>query len=114
MTGRRRGLALAVVGVALTASASCQSANISEKDAYAIGCPAIDTVIATGSLGSKAVVAGLKGLRSSSEVSAETRSWLDAAIGLLESANPDALPPKAKRVLLDGCAHNGHPLQNLT
>jgi hypothetical protein len=109
-----RTLAVTVAAAAsLTGLAACSEAGISESDAYKIGCPAIDAVVAGGSLGSKATVAGLEKLREQPDLSAQTEKWLDAAIGALKTTDPNAMPAGTKSVLVDGCAKNGYALRNL-
>ena len=112
MARLRRRVATGVVVLALGGLSSC-SAAVSEKDAYSIGCPAIDSALATGSVGNKAAVAGLKQLRKSESLSDDARKWADSAITLLESSDPQDVPAEARALIVDGCANNGFPLRNL-
>jgi hypothetical protein len=102
---------LLVVGGGL---ASCANAGVSAEDAYAIGCPAADAALGGGSLGSKVAVTGLTKLRDSGQLGAEATTWADATIGLLESADLNDLPAEARALVVDGCAENGYPLQNIS
>lgn len=104
-------LAVAVAGLIACAEAGV---GVGEDDAYAIGCPAIDSVVGGGSAASRATVAGLERLRDATDPSPETRRWIDAAVTLLQTADPNRLPPGARALLVDGCAERGHGLRNLT
>lgn len=110
---RRVVVGLALLAVTALGLAGCAEAGVGEEDAYAIGCPAIDSAVAGGSVASKATVAGLKRLREAIDPATGTRQWLDAAITLLRSGDPDDLPAAARSLLVDGCAEHGHPLRNL-
>ncbi len=110
--GRR--LAVSVAAVAgLSGLVGCSGSGISETDAYKIGCPAVDAVVAGGTLGSKATVAALEKLRQQPDLGAGTTKWIDAAIGALKTTDPNDMPKGAKSVLVGGCADHGYPLRNL-
>ena len=87
--------------------------GVSAEDAYKIGCPAVDSAAAGGSLVNEATVAGLKQLGESGVLDAEPQRWLDATIDLLESDDPSDVSAEAKKLIIDGCADNGYPLRNL-
>jgi hypothetical protein len=103
---------VAVGGVALFGVAACSQANVTAEDAYKIGCPAVDSAVAGGSVANQATLAGLRALRDSSTLDPEPQKWLDATIAVLE--NPENVPPEAKKLIVDGCADNGYPLRNLS
>ena len=107
---RRFAVVIAAVAFGL---ASCSGSGVQAADAYKIGCPAVDSAAAGGSLVSKATVAGLKKLSASGQLDAEPQRWLDAAIGLLDSNDPGAASAETKKLIIDGCAKNGYRLQNL-
>ena len=111
--GRRLAVTIAAAAC-LAGIAGCSGSGITETDAYKIGCPAVDAVIAGGSLGSKATVAALEKLREQPDLSADTTKWLDAAIGALKTTDPNQMPGEAKSLLVDGCANHGYPLRNLS
>lgn len=102
-----------MLGSTLFGLSSCAEADISADDAYKIGCPAIDSAAAGGSVVSKAAVAGLKKLRDSGQLDAEAEKWVSAAIGMLDSDDPSAASDEAKKLIIDGCQKNGYPLRNL-
>lgn len=102
-----------VLVVAILGLAGCAESGVDETDAYAIGCPAIDAALAGGSVAGTAAVAGLRQIRGVAEPETGTQRWIDAAITLLESADPDDLPAEARALLVDGCADHGHALRNL-
>ena len=106
---------LLVVAAALTAATlvSCSQSEISAADAYKVGCPAVDVAVAGGSVANKATVAGLRALRDSNQLNPQAQEWLTAAVQAIETADVDALPAGARQTLVDGCADNGYPLQNL-
>jgi hypothetical protein len=97
----------------MLALASCAEANIEPQDAYRIGCPAVDGAVAGGSAAKEVTEAGLRRLSESARLDPEPQRWVDAVIALLTSSNPEDIPPETKRLIIDGCAKNGYPLQNL-
>ncbi len=109
----RRVVAALVLALASSGLASCSAANIQSEDAYKIGCPAVDSAVAGGSVVSKATVAGLKQLSKSGQLDPEPQKWLDATIGLLDSDNKSATSDSARKLIIDGCQQNGYPLRNL-
>ncbi len=102
---------LAVVTV--VGLSSCSSADIRPEDAYKIGCPVVDAAVATGSVAGKATVAGLKKLRDSGALDPEPQKWVEAVISVLDSADPTKAGEDTKKLIRDGCAKHGYPLQNL-
>ena len=109
-----RSVATVLVSLAaLIGLTACSSTGVSAEDAYKIGCPAVDTAAGGSSLVNKAAVAGLKELSRSGTLDPEPQRWVDAAVGLLESDDPNAVSSEAKRLITDGCADNGYPLRNL-
>jgi hypothetical protein len=111
--GCMRRVAAALVAGLVVALASCAEANIEPQDVYRIGCPAVDGVVASSSVTKKATVAGLSKLSESGRLDPEPQRWLDAVISVLNSANPEDIPPDTRQLIIDGCAKNGYPLQNL-
>ena len=110
----RRLIVAAVFGFAvLLGFTSCAQTTIQAADVYKIGCPAVDTAVGGGSAVSKVTVAGLKKLSESGQLDPEPQRWVDATISLLESDDPRNPPSDAKKLIIDGCANHGYPLQNL-
>ena len=109
----RRVVAVLALVFASVGLASCSEVNVQAEDAYKIGCPAVDSAVAGGSVVSKATVAGLKKLSGSGQLDPEPQKWLDATIGVLDSDNPNASSDSAKKLIIDGCAQHGYPLRNL-
>ena len=109
---RKAAATMLVTLAALVGLAACSSA-VGAEDMYEIGCPAVDSAVRSGSFVNKATVAGLKELGRSGVLDPEPQRWLDAAISLLESDDPSAASAEAKKLIIDGCAENGYPLQNL-
>ncbi len=110
MGSRRVAAALAVSVVLL---AGCAQDTVSAQDAYKIGCPAVDSATAGGSVATKAAVAGLKKLSASGTLDPEPQKWVDAAISLLDADSPTEVPAEVRQQIIDGCAKNGYPLRNL-
>jgi hypothetical protein len=108
----RLGL-LVAAGLTVTGLTSCSSDSQGTQDAYKIGCPAVDTAMAGGSVANQAAITGLETLRDSGQLDPEPAKWVDAALGALRSANPDDIPAEARKLLVDGCAAHGYPLKNL-
>ena len=106
-------IATAVVAVLLLSVAGCAQPDVKPEDAYRIGCPAVDGAVASGSVAKKATVAGLKKLSASGQLDPEPQQWVDATISLLSAAKPEDIPADARKLIIDGCANNGYPLQNL-
>jgi hypothetical protein len=109
----RRVAAAVLAVVTLFGLSSCASADIKPEDAYKIGCPLVDAAVTTGSVASKATVAGLKKLRDSGALDPEPKKWLDAVISVLDSADPKKAGEDTKNLIRDGCAKHGYPLHNL-
>ncbi len=110
--GRMKRIISAVVAsFAVLSLAGCAEAGISADDAYAIGCPAVDSAVATGSVANKATLAGLKALRDSGQLDAQGQAWVEATIAVIE--NPNDVPAEAKTLIIDGCAAHGQELKNL-
>lgn len=109
----RAGLlvAAAVTVVGLTA---CSSDSQATQDAYKIGCPAVDTALAGGSVANQAAIKGLEAVRDSGQLDPQPTEWVDAALGVLTSSDPNDIPPDAKKLLVDGCRDHGYTLQNLS
>ena len=102
-----------VVDVLMLAVAGCAHADVKPKEAYRSGCPAVDGAVASGSVAKKATVGGLKKLSASGQLDREPQQWVDATISLLSAAKPEDIPADARALIVDGCAENGYPLQNL-
>ena len=110
---RRAIVATVLSSTALLGLTSCAQTSIQAADVYKIGCPAVDVAVGGGSAVSKVTVAGLKKLSASGRLDPEPQRWVDATISLLESDDPKNPPSDAKKLIIDGCAKNGYPLQNL-
>jgi hypothetical protein len=109
-----RVIAATVLAIAvLLGFASCAQADLSTSDIYRIGCPAVDAAAGGGSAVSKVTVAGLKKLSESGKLDPEPQRWLDAVISMLDSEDPKNAPDDVQKLIKDGCAKNGYPLQNL-
>ena len=108
----RFGLLLAAA-LTVTGLTGCTSDSQGTQDAYKIGCPALDAAMAGGSVANQAAIKGLEAIRDSGQLDPEPAKWVDAALGALQSANPDDIPADARKLLVDGCADHGYTLQNL-
>jgi hypothetical protein len=92
---------------------SCAQTDISASDIYKIGCPAVDAAAEGSSMASRLTVAGLRKLSESGKLDPEPKRWLDAVISVLDSEDPKNAPDDVQKLIKDGCARNGYPLQNL-
>jgi hypothetical protein len=110
---RRLVVASALAFTALLSTSACGQTELQAGEVYQIGCPAVDAAVGGGSAVSKVTVTGLKKLSESGKLDPEPQRWVDATISLLESDDPKNSPSDVKRLIIDGCAKNGHPLQNL-
>jgi hypothetical protein len=106
-------IAAAVVALVAVFGLSSCSSGVKAEDAYKIGCPLVDAAVSTGSVASKATVAGLKKLRDSGTLDPEPQRWLEAVISVLDSADPKKAGEDTKKLIRDGCASHGYPLHNL-
>ena len=97
--------------VALLGLGGCAEAGLSPGDAYAIGCPAVDSAVATGSVANKATLTGLRALRDAGQLDQQSQAWVEATIAVLE--NPNDVPDDARQLIIKGCADHGQPLKNL-
>lgn len=109
---RRTIVALSLV-LATAGLASCAESGVGAQDAYKIGCPAIDSAAAGGSVANKAAVAGLEQIKKSGQLDPEPERWVDAVIAVLGSNDPSQASTETKQLIIDGCADNGYTLQNL-
>lgn len=98
---------------ALVGLAGCSQTSVTTADAYKIGCPAVDATMASGSVANRVAVSTLREVRDRAHPSKQTKRWLNASIDLLTAENPDAISPRTKKLIIDGCKRNGYPLQNL-
>jgi hypothetical protein len=110
---RRVFIATVLAVAALVGLTSCGQTTVNAADVYKIGCPAIDAAAESGSVVNKVTLAGLKKLSESGKLAPDPQRWVDATIQLLESDNPKDAPSDVKKLIIDGCAKNGYPLQNL-
>ena len=109
-----RVVAATVLAIAvLLGSSSCAQTDLSTSDVYRIGCPAVDAAAGGSSAVSKVTVAGLRKLSESGKLDPEPQRWVDAVISLLDSEDPRNAPDDVQKLIKDGCAKNGYPLQNL-
>jgi hypothetical protein len=109
-----RVIAATVLAIAaLLSLTSCAQNDIKAEDVYKVGCPAVDAAAGGGSMVSKVTVVGLKALRESGQLDPEPQRWLDAVITMLDSEDPKNAPDELQKLIIDGCAKNGYPLQNL-
>jgi hypothetical protein len=99
--------------VVLLGFGSCAQTDISASDIYRIGCPAVDAAAGGGSMVSKVTVLGLKKLSESGKLDPEPQRWLEGVISMLDSEDPKNAPDDVQKLIKDGCAKNGYPLQNL-
>jgi hypothetical protein len=110
---RRFGLLLATVLIAAGGLSACSSDSAAAEDAYKIGCPAVDTAVAGGSVANQAAVKALQAAHDSGQLDPEPMKWIEAAIAALTSSDPTDLPTDARTLIVDGCADHGYTLQNL-
>ena len=109
-----RAVAATVLTLAvLLGLGSCAETDISASDIYRLGCPAVDATAKGGSMVSKVTVVGLKKLSESGKLDPEPQRWLEAVISVLDSEDPKNAPDDVQKLIKDGCAKNGYPLQNL-
>jgi hypothetical protein len=109
----RKVLVAVLLSLAAYAGLAACSSGVTAEDVYRVGCPAVDSAVGGGSLVNKATVAGLKKLSASGTLDPEPQKWLDAAISLLESDDPNQVSSDAKQLIIDGCAEHGYALRNL-
>jgi hypothetical protein len=110
----RRVVAATLLAIAvLLGFSSCAQTDLSASDIYKVGCPAVDAAAGGSSAVSKVTVVGLKKLSESGRLDPEPQRWLDAVITLFDSEDPRNAPDEVQKLVIEGCAKNGYPLQNL-
>lgn len=111
---RRAALLVAAAVTVVAGLTACSSDSQASQDAYKIGCPALDTALAGGSVANQAAIKGLEALRDSGQLDPQPTQFVDAALGVLTSSNTKDIPADAKKLLVDGCKDHGYTLQNLS
>lgn len=86
---------------------------VSDKDVYKVGCPAVDSGAAAGKVTKKVSAETLRQVKKRGGVSDTAAEWLDTAIQVVESDNPQSLPKKVVAPVVEGCKKNGFALRNL-
>src|SRR4030095_8441024 len=109
----RRVVVATVLAVAALLGLTSCAADVQASDIYRIGCPAVDAAAGGGSMVSKVTVLGLKKLSESGKLDPEPQRWLEVVISMLDSEDPKNAPDDVQKLIKDGCAKNGFPLQNL-
>jgi hypothetical protein len=110
----RRVVAATVLAIAMPLGfSSCAQTDLSVSDVYKVGCPAVDAAAGGSSAVSKLTVAGLKKVSESGRLDPEPQRWVDAVITLFDSEDPRNAPDEVQKLVIEGCAKNGYPLQNL-
>jgi hypothetical protein len=110
----RRVVAATVLAIAVSLGlSSCAQTDLSASDIYKVGCPAVDAASGGSSAVSKLTVAGLKKVSESGRLDPEPQRWVDAVITLFDSEDPRNAPDEVQKLVIEGCAKNGYPLQNL-
>src|SRR3954452_16971930 len=74
---RRIGL-LVATAAAVVGLTACSPDSPTTQDAYKIGCPAVDTALAGGSVANQAAIKGLEALRDSGQLDPQPTEWVDA------------------------------------
>lgn len=86
---------------------------VSDKDVYKVGCPAVDSGVAAGKVTKRVSAQTLRQVKKHGGISDAAAEWLDTAIRVLESDNPQSLPKKVLAPVVEGCKKNGFALRNL-
>lgn len=110
----RRAAPAVLLTITALGLVACAQTGVRAEDAYAVGCPAVDSAVAGGQIAGQATAAGLDALSESGQLGPEPQRWVDAAVDLLRADDPAATPSEAKRLIIDGCADNGYALRNLS
>jgi hypothetical protein len=94
-------------------SAHHSSGTVSKQDAYAVGCPLVDTALGAGTVAKKLAAAGLGTLQKSGSLSADQKQWVSDAKELVSASKPQDVPGTVRSRVKKACADHGQQLSNL-
>jgi hypothetical protein len=89
------------------------SGAVSKQDAYAVGCPLVDTALGAGTVARKLASAGLGTLQKSGSLSADQKQWVSDAKELVSASKPQDVPGTVRSRVKKACADHGQQLSNL-
>lgn len=90
-----------------------RSDSVSKQDAYAVGCPLVDTALGAGTVARKLASAGLSTLQKSGSLSADQKQWVGDARELVSASKPEDVPGSVRSRVKKACADHGQQLSNL-
>ncbi len=96
-----------------SAKASSSSTKVTTKDAYAVGCPLVNTALGAGTVARKLAAAGLGKLADAGSLSPDQKQWLNDAKDLVSASKPDDVPGSVRERVRKACAEHGQTLSNL-
>jgi hypothetical protein len=96
-----------------THSASSSSTKVTQRDAYAVGCPLVNTALGAGTVARKLAAAGLGKLADSGALTQDQKQWVSDAKDLVSASKPDDVPGTVRDRVRKACAEHGQTLSNL-
>lgn len=100
-------------GANSSAKASPSSTKVNKHDAYAVGCPLVNTALGAGTVARKLAAAGLGHLADSGALSPDQKQWVSDAKDLVSASKPDDVPGSVRERVRKACAEHGQTLSNL-
>lgn len=88
------------------------SDSVSAKDAYAVGCPLVNTALGAGRLARKVAAAGLGRLIDRGDLTADQKEWLTDAKQLMTASKPEDVPAPVRNRVKQACEEHGQSLSN--
>jgi hypothetical protein len=89
------------------------SDTVTKQDAYAVGCPLVNTALGSGTVARKLAAAALGKLADAGSLSADQKSWISDAKQLVSASKPDDVPGPVRSRVKQACADHGQALSNL-
>jgi hypothetical protein len=93
--------------------ATSSSTKVTKQDAYAIGCPLVNTALGAGTVARKLAAAGLGRLADSGALTPDQKQWVSDAKDLVSASKPDDVPGSVRERVRQACAEHGQTLSNL-
>lgn len=93
--------------------ATSSSTKVTKQDAYAVGCPLVNTALGAGTVARKLAAAGLGKLADSGALTPDQKQWVSDAKDLVSASKPDDVPGSVRERVRKACAEHGQTLSNL-
>jgi hypothetical protein len=98
---------------ASSSSTKASSTKVTKQDAYAVGCPLVNTALGAGTVARKLAAAGLGKLAGSDALTPDQKEWVNDAKDLVSASKPDDVPGTVRERVRKACVEHGQTLSNL-